>query len=125
MDQPTYRNGKICYVEIPARDPAQSAEFYVRVFGWSFRTRGDGSLAFDDTVGQVSGSFVRDRDAARETGVMVYVMVADAVACIDAIKSAGGEIVREIDPNAHEVFAWFRDPAGSVLGIYQQPGLTE
>jgi len=35
------------------------------------------------------------------------------------------QIVRRIDPNASEVFAWFRDPAGNVLGIYQQAGLAE
>jgi hypothetical protein len=28
------------------------------VFGWKLRTRGDGAVAFDDGVGQVSGSFV-------------------------------------------------------------------
>ena len=30
-----------------------------KVFGWTIRTRGNGAVAFDDTVGQVSGSFVR------------------------------------------------------------------
>jgi len=35
------------------------------------------------------------------------------------------QIVRRIDPNASEVFAWFRDPAGNVLGIYQQAGFAE
>ena len=53
---PTYRTGKICYIEIPATDIAQSAEFYRRAFGWSTRQRGDGATAFDDTVGQVSGA---------------------------------------------------------------------
>jgi predicted enzyme related to lactoylglutathione lyase len=30
----TSRNGKICYIEMPATDVAQSSEFYARVFGW-------------------------------------------------------------------------------------------
>ena len=30
---PTYGNGKICYIEIPATDIARSAEFYQRSFG--------------------------------------------------------------------------------------------
>jgi hypothetical protein len=41
-----------------------------------------------------------------------------------AVVAAGGEIVRAVDPDASEVFAWFKDPGGSVLGIYQQPGLA-
>ena len=55
---PTYANGKICYIEIPSTDIARSADFYNRVFGWGIRKRGDGSTAFDDTTGEVSGSWV-------------------------------------------------------------------
>ena len=42
---PTFANGKICYLEIPATDIARSAEFYNRAFGWQTRKRGDGSVA--------------------------------------------------------------------------------
>jgi len=30
---PTYANGKICYIELPATDIARSAGFYQKVFG--------------------------------------------------------------------------------------------
>jgi hypothetical protein len=33
--------------------------------------------------------------------------------------------VKPVDPNAREVVATFRDPAGNLIGIYQQPGLAE
>jgi len=36
---PTIGNGKICYIELPATDPARSSEFYKQVFGWNIRTR--------------------------------------------------------------------------------------
>jgi predicted enzyme related to lactoylglutathione lyase len=122
---PRYRTGKLCYVEIPAVDVNRSAQFYERVFGWEMRRRGDGALAFDDTVGEVSGTFVTGRPPAGAPGLLIYVMVADGCAAVDAVVAAGGAIVREIDPHAHEVFAWFADPAGNVLGVYQQPGLAE
>jgi hypothetical protein len=32
---PTFANGKICYIEMPATDVARSADFYKRVFGWN------------------------------------------------------------------------------------------
>lgn len=122
---PDYATGKICYIEIPATDIRQSAEFYRRAFGWGIRQRGDGHTAFDDTVGGVSGTWVLDRPPMTEAGLMVYVMVAEASPSVDAIVAAGGEIIRPVDPQSREVFAWFKDPAGNVMGIYQQPGLAD
>ena len=52
-------------------------------------------------------------------------MVADAEATLAAVQAAGGEIVRPVDPAAGEVFAWFKDPGGNTLGVYQQPGLAQ
>jgi uncharacterized protein len=122
---PTLRTGKICYIEIPATDVQQSAEFYKRAFGWQIRQRGDGSTAFDDTVNEVSGTWVPGRPPSAEPGLMVYIMVASAAAAVEAIVSAGGEVVHPVDPHANEVVAAFRDPGGNVIGIYQQPGLAE
>jgi predicted enzyme related to lactoylglutathione lyase len=121
---PTFATGKICYVEIPAVDVEQSADFFRRAFGWETRRRGDGSLAFDDAVGEVSGTWITGRPPASQPGLLIYVMVADAAAAMAGVIEAGGEIVQPIDPAHHEVFATFRDPAGNVLGIYQQPGLV-
>ncbi|MGI8486689.1 MAG: VOC family protein [Thermomicrobiales bacterium] len=121
----TYRTGKICYIEIPAIEIGISSAFYERAFEWKIRSHDDGSIAFDDTVGQVSGMWVLDRPPAAEPGFVISIMVADANASVDAIVAAGGELVRPIDPVAREVTAWFRDPAGNVMGIYQQDGLAE
>jgi uncharacterized protein len=125
IKSPTYRTGKICYIEIPATDVKKSAEFYRRAFGWQTRQRSDGSTAFDDTVNEVSGTWVLGRPIATQPGLMVYIMVASAARSIEAIRSTGGEIVHHVDPSAREVVATFRDPAGNLIGIYQQPGLAE
>lgn len=122
---PTYATGKICYVEIPATDVKRSAEFYRHAFGWSIRQRGDGNIAFDDTVNEVSGTWVTGRPPTTQPGLIVYVMVANAADAVDAIVTAGGAIVRPLDPGSREMYAWFRDPAGNLMGIYQQPGLAE
>jgi predicted enzyme related to lactoylglutathione lyase len=118
---PTFGNGKICYIEIPATDIARSADFYHRVFGWNTRKRGDGSTAFDDAVGQVSGTWVLGRPPASAPGLLVYVMVDSVAAALDLIVANGGEIVQPIGADAPEITARFRDPAGNVLGLYQQP----
>jgi len=62
---PTLKDGKICYVEFPAVDANRSADFYAKVFGWGIRKRGDGKSAFDDSVGEVSGTWVRILRATR------------------------------------------------------------
>ena len=53
-----FRHGKICYLFMPSQDPARSGAFYRDVFGWTLRTNGEGSLSFDDSTGQVSGTWV-------------------------------------------------------------------
>jgi predicted enzyme related to lactoylglutathione lyase len=116
----TRANGKICYIEIPATDIARSADFYGRAFGWQIRQRGDGRTAFDDSTGEVSGTWVLGRSPAGEPGLLVYIMVDNAAATVDAIIAAGGEIVQPIGGDAPEITARYRDPAGNVMGIYQQ-----
>jgi predicted enzyme related to lactoylglutathione lyase len=118
---PTFANGKICYIEIPATDIARSVDFYHRVFGWNIRKRGDGSTAFDDGVGQVSGTWVLGRPAASSPGLLIYIMVDSVTATVDLVVANGGEIVQPIGADAPEITARFRDPGGNVLGLYQQP----
>ena len=118
---PTLANGKICYIEIPATDIQRSTEFYKKVFGWQIRQRGDGSTAFDDTIGEVSGTWVLGRPAATEPGLLIYVMVDSVAEAVDAVIANGGEIVQPIGADAPEITARFRDPAGNVIGLYQEP----
>jgi predicted enzyme related to lactoylglutathione lyase len=118
---PTPKNGKICYIEIPAVDVQRSADFYARVFGWGLRKRGDGSTAFDDSTGEVSGTWVVGRPASLAPGLLVYIMVDSVAATVAAVQAHGGEIVQPIGADAPEITARFRDPAGNVIGLYQEP----
>ena len=119
--RPTLANGKVCYIEMPALDVAASASFYQAVFDWHVRTRGDGSIAFDDGAGEVSGTWVLARKPATEPGLLVYIMVDSVDATIDAIVRHGGTIVQPVGKDAPEITARFSDPAGNVIGLYQQP----
>jgi hypothetical protein len=114
-------NGKICYLEIPATDIAGSAAFYQRVFGWNLRQRGDGGTAFDDSVGEVSGTWKLERPPSSKPGLLVYIMVDSVAATLEAVVANGGEIAQSIGADAPEITARFRDPAGNVIGLYQQP----
>jgi uncharacterized protein len=118
---PTPKNGKICYLELPADDVGRSAEFYARVFGWNIRRRGDGATAFDDTTGEVSGSWVPGRAPAGDPGLLVYIMVDSVAATLDEVVANDGVVVQPIGADAPEITARFRDPAGNVIGLYQEP----
>ena len=121
---PTPANGKICYLESPSTDVAQSAAFYKQVFGWNIRRRGDGATSFDDTTGEVSGAFVLGR-TPQSPGLMVYIMVDSVAAALDAVVANGGRIVQPIGMDAPEITARFGDPAGNVIGLYQEPAQTQ
>jgi uncharacterized protein len=118
---PTLANGKICYIEMPAIDIQRSADFYAKVFGWRLRQRGDGRMAFDDTPGEVSGTWVLGRPASSQPGLLFYIMVDSVAATIDLVLANGGQLVQAIGADAPEVTARFRDPAGNVIGLYQEP----
>ncbi len=116
---PTFGNGKICYIEIPAVDVAHSSDFYEKVFGWNIRKRDDGSVSFDDGVGEVSGTWVLNRPPSTAPGLMIHIMVDDMSATIAAVIANGCEITQPVGADAPEITARFRDPGGNILGIYQ------
>jgi predicted enzyme related to lactoylglutathione lyase len=119
--QPTYGNGKICYIEMAAADVDRSAAFYKTVFGWNIRKRGDGAMAFDDGVGEVSGSWIKGRPPAISPGLLVYIMVDDMDKTIEAVIANGGTIIQPVGMDAPEITARFSDPAGNIIGLYQNP----
>jgi len=122
---PTLGDGKICYLEIPASEINASASFYKAVFGWQLRQRDDGNIAFDDTVGEVSGTWVLGRKAATEPGLLIYIMVDSVAATMEVIVANGGRIVQPIGLDAPEITARFSDPAGNIMGLYQEPAANK
>jgi len=119
--RPTIGHGKICYLEIPASDIPSLADFYSSVFGWKIRDRGNGHLAFDDGVGEVSGSWVLGRPPANENGLRVSIMVDNVATALDAVVANGGEVHTPIGADFPEITARFRDPYGNIFSLYQEP----
>lgn len=113
------KHGKICYIFMHSQDPERSGAFYKSVFGWNVRTRGDGSTAFDDSTGQVSGTWTTDRPPARDGSLEVHIMVDDLDEAITSIREAGGAVDDADVHTTREKWAVFSDPDGNRLGIYQ------
>jgi uncharacterized protein len=120
-NHPKPGNGKICYIEIPAHDIGASANFYHKVFGWNIRKRSDGNTAFDDSAGEVSGSWVTGRCASSFAGLLTYIMVDDIQATLEAVVANGGRVIQPLGADAPELTARFSDPAGNIFGLYQEP----
>ena len=112
-------NGKIFFIEIPAVDVILSATFYKKVFGWQIRERSDGRIVFEDSVNEISGTWVLGRPVTIETGVLIYILVKNLPATVRAIAVNGGKIIQPAieDP----LTARFADPAGNVFGLTQEP----
>jgi len=96
-------------------------DVYQKVICWELAKCGDGAIAFDDGVCQVSGTWVLNRPPSITPGLMLYSMVMDAAATVKSIIANGAEIVQSISADHPEITARFRDPGGDVIGIYQQP----
>lgn len=114
-----FRHGKICYIILPSRDPEAASAFYKSIFDWTIRTHDDGSIAFDDSAGQVSGMWISGKPAS-DDGLEVHQMVDDLDATLRAIEAQGGSVAV---PASHispaERYALFRDPDGNRLGLYE------
>ena len=113
------RPGGVSYLRIPARDIARSAEFYRAVFGWQLR--GDPrSPSFSDGTGHVIGRWVTDQAAVGADGLRAYIYVADVDDTLDAVTTHGGRVVRPPYPEGTLRVALLADPAGNLLGIWQE-----
>jgi predicted enzyme related to lactoylglutathione lyase len=119
--EPTYANGKICYIMIPADDINVSSQFYKSAFGWNIRTRSDGRIAFDDGAGEVSGTWITGKQPLGNDTVTIYIMVDNIEQAIKSVTENGGEITQPLGMDAPEKTAKFRDPAGNIFGLYENP----
>jgi predicted enzyme related to lactoylglutathione lyase len=113
-------NGKICYLQIPATSIDESAMFYKKVFGWNIRRRNDGSIAFDDVLNGVSGTWVLNQEPQTKSGVRIYIMVDDVAVTLETIVANGGKVVDPMSGTAPEFIATFSDVAGNIFGIGQE-----
>ena len=125
MTETAYAHGKICYLMMPSRNVAESASFYSKVFNWNIRQHPSGETSFDDSVGQVAGMWLSDREPVANPGVEDHIVVAEARSTERMIVEHGGTLVWQSGPDDGETYGTFRDPIGNLLGYYQQPGLGD
>jgi predicted enzyme related to lactoylglutathione lyase len=114
-----FRFGGISYLHIPSTDPQNSADFYRDVFGWKVGGKAD-HPSFEDGTGHVVGAWVTDRSATEDTGVLPYVYVDSVDEILERVRDSGGQIVKPAYPEGDLRVATFRDPSGTVIGVWQR-----
>jgi predicted enzyme related to lactoylglutathione lyase len=117
------RRPRFSYIEVPAVDVHQSAAFYEKVFGWNIRHRETVRPSFDDATGNVSGAWVSGRESSREPGLLPYIWVDSLDAILTQVAVHGGVVVGAPHPDSPGSSSWvasFRDPAGNLMGLYQE-----
>ena len=107
-------HGQICYLQIPALDLMQSAEFYERVFGWHIE-RPYPSFESPGLIGQ----WVTDRPPAASAGPLFWVNVENIDETLESVRTNRGEVIEPPSADGPRWLATVRDPAGNVLGIAQ------
>ena len=108
--------------EIGCKDSAKTVAFYEKIFDWNAQKNEIGAEIETGTNKGVDGAITALGHEPHQY-VMVYMEVADADTACENIRAQGGEITigpRDI-PGGKGRFAWFKDPEGNQLGVFQPP----
>ena len=121
-------SGKIVHFEIPFDDETRARTFYGDLFGWNLQSYEGMDYTMVSTgptgdqgpteAGFINGGMAqRTKDFAAPT---VVVDVADIEATLAAVEAKGGTVVSGKSPVGEMGWAaYFRDPEGNVLGLWQ------
>ena len=113
--------GQLAWTELPGGiDCRATGTFYSRVFGWAVDDDG-GLVRFRDPAGTLLGAFVGELPPTTAGGPILYLAVDDADATLATAMSEGAALVQARTLVAPGVGhrALLRDPAGSVLGLFE------
>ena len=125
-ERTSYAPGTPCWIDLGTPDQDAAAEFYGGLFGWS--------VAADENAEQTGGYRVATLRGKAIGGVMklmeenqppawsTYVCVEDVDAAAAKVREAGGTLaVEPMDVLDYGRLAFFTDPEGAFLGLWQ-PG---
>jgi uncharacterized protein len=120
VDARLTRHGGLSYLEIPAVNAQQSAAFYEQVLGWRIRQRETDNPRFEDATGHLIGRWVAGGAISREPGLLPYIYVDRIDDAVGRVVAHGGEVVKAPYPEGGLWVATVRDPAGNVIGLWQE-----
>jgi predicted enzyme related to lactoylglutathione lyase len=121
QDDKRRMHGQIDYVQLPARDIAQSATFYEKVFGWSVDATG-GSFEAPGVIGQLT----TEQTPAAAGGPVLWISADSLYNALQGVLANGGTVHGRPQLDGGE--RWLveiDDPAGNRIGVVVQVGAAQ
>ncbi|MDD5466963.1 MAG: VOC family protein [Anaerolineales bacterium] len=108
----------IVHIELSAKDPAQSAQFYSQVFGWKMTEYPKMKYTTFEAEGGVGGGFNPVSQTYPEGTVLIYIHTDDLAETLAKVEKYGGKTVLPY----YEIptvgwMATFKDPSGNLVAL--------
>ncbi len=106
----------ICHFEIGCRDRARTQEFFSQLFDWKVQDAGPATMI---DAGSDVGGHITALGHEPHHYTIFYVKVDDVKGYLEKAEKLGGKtLVPPVDiPTGR--FAWFADPEGNTIGLWQ------
>lgn len=117
--------GSIGWIDLTVDNAEQIRDFYATVTGWRHEPVVMGGYDDFNMMAPESGEptagvcHARGGNAGLPAAWMIYIVVADLDASVDACRKNGGELVAGPRSMGRDRYCVIRDPAGAVAALYQ------
>jgi len=118
----THRHHAIDYVELTVTDLERAKRFYSEAFGWRFNDYGPDYAGIASPEGESApevGGLRRD-EQVRAGGPFVLLYSTDLDQSVQAVRSAGGQVVNGPYEFPGGRRFHFTDPSGNELGVWAE-----
>lgn len=120
VSEPERVPNKIDYVEFAAADLARTKAFFTEVFGWRFTDYGPGYAAFSGS-GLEGGFYSAELQSRQDSGGALIVLYSDDLeGALEAVRSGGGEICKDIFSFPGGRRFHFLEPSGNELAVWTE-----
>jgi predicted enzyme related to lactoylglutathione lyase len=106
------------HFEIGCRDKEKTKAFYTALFDWTITEAGPASM-IDTGAGRGIQGHITSLGHEPYNYVNIYVSVEDIKASLAKAESLGGKTVVPPVTIPEGTFAWFADPEGNTIGLWQ------
>ena len=111
-------DGKLNYVEYPARDIEATKRFFIEVFGWQFEDYGPDYTAFSDQ-GLDGGFFRSDLSSSTGNGGALVIFYSASLERVQArVEAAGGTISKPVFEFPGGRRFHFQEPSGNEMAVW-------
>lgn len=106
----------ICHFEIGCRDLSKTGEFFSKLFDWQVSAMGPAAMI---QTGDGIGGHITALGHEPHKYTIFYVGVDNVQAYLDKATELGGKLLVPPVMIPTGTFAWFADPEGNTIGLFQ------